>query len=69
MNKTNRHECSFVVECFECHFTQEVPVSEIGHYLKCHCGSVNVKWYPLDYAIAHETDDYFVDESFEESVE
>jgi hypothetical protein len=64
MNKTNRHEPVFVVECFDCNFTQEVPRSQITGYLKCHCGSMNVKWYPLDYGIAHETDDYFADESF-----
>jgi hypothetical protein len=65
MNQNNRHEPVFVVECFECHFTDEIPVSEITYYLRCHCGSVNIQWYPLDYGIAHAEDDYFAGESFD----
>lgn len=64
MNQRN-YEPIFVVECFDCNYTEEVPISEITHYLRCHCGSANVQWYPLDYAIVHESDDFFDEESFE----
>lgn len=60
---------NIIVECFDCHYSEEIPLSQVTYFMECHCGSTNVRCYPLDYAFVHEPDSYFEDVSLEDPVE